>query len=182
MKTNKKNGKSINLTSTICRMTLDMVTQYNYIKSRKAINPDSVIEDYRRFIELDGKILTYASMAEYKSFDEILDDLWEAIALYGRIVAYKEKYGVYVNLEKTFIYLLDDKLVKQIDYALAKNYESESVNMMLYLCEYVLRFIVNYRISFKIDKYGDIVRVWAGDNAPGHRESQYIIKRYYLCK
>ena len=179
MKTNEKNGKSVKFSSLITRMTIDLINQYEYIKSQRVINAD-VVSDYKRFIELDKKLLIYNSAGLFDTADEVLDCAWELIALYGRIAAYKERLGEFINLEETFIYLIDDVLLDKIDYSLEENYKKESIGIIVYLCQHVLDMLYDYRISFKLDRCHDIVRIFTGDNTTGHKESEYIVKRYYL--
>lgn len=182
MKMNKKNGKSIRFSGVLSDIAISMVNEFDDIMDNVVVDLEDIADDLENFVKYDRDLYAYNNLGLYDKFEDALADFKKVLCTYARISAYKVLLREEFTLDKAFIYMQDDRILKKLDTVLLRIYEGSMLTFMPFLMEYILETMITYDINIKLDINGDVVRGYTGEDSPGSHETEYIIKRFYLCK
>lgn len=181
MKVNSKNGKEIKLSNVLREIANLMIDEFDSVMDDVVVNVDDIKNDIKLFIQLDRDLYAYNNLGLYQDFENVLRNIKEVLCTYARISAYKVLVREEFNLDKAFVYIIDEKVLEKIDSVLIKMYEGHILTFIPFLYEYILEIFKIYKINFKLDNKFDIVRGYTGENRDGATRKEFVVKRFYLC-
>lgn len=181
MKMNKNNGKEIRFSGVLSDIAISMVSEFVDIMDNVVVDLEDIADDLENFVKYDRDLYADNNLGLYDKFEDVLADFKKVLCTYARISAYKVLLREEFTFDKAFIYMKDDRVLKKLDTVLLRMYEGSMLTFMPFLMEYILEAMAIYDISIKLDIKGDIVRGYTGENRIGSHETEFVIKRFYIC-